>query len=331
MRRRIRDKRDRIRQLRVFCEVARLSSVTRAAERLDLTQPAVSIQVRELERELEAVLLERDAMGVTLSAAGECLYALAAPLVRGVDGLYGGSHHRFDAESGGRVRLAATSAVADFVLPRYLKRFHDHHPDAAVRLDTATFSEGLERLLDEKVDLMLGIHDPYPQERVEYHELGTYGLVLITPLDHPLAGRESVSPQDVRAYRSVVAPADTYSLRSGETAVSAFGIEDNAVVEVGGWALIKRYVEAGIGISVIPSLCVTASDRLSVTPLDAYFPPRNYGVFVLHDRVLTPQARRMFSVLLPDAVEPPHSRGGRGGTSQPMMIDPGSESDASPT
>ena len=305
MRRHISDKRDWIRQLRVFCEVARLSSITRAAERLDLTQPAVSIQVRELERELGAVLLERHVGGVALSAAGERLYAFAAPLVRGVDALFGESLDRFEAEGEGPVRLAATSAVADFVLPRYLKRFHDQHPDTAVRLDTVTFADGLERLLDEKVDLMLGIHDPYPRERVQYYEFGTYGLVLITPLDHPLAGRESVSAQDVRAYRSVVAPAGTYSVRSGETAASVFGLEDNAVVEVGGWALIKRYVESGIGISLILSLCVTETDRLSVTPLDAYFPQRSYGVFVLRDRLLTPRARRMFSVLLPDAIEPP--------------------------
>ena len=329
MRRHIRDKRDWVRQLRVFCEVARLSSFTRAAERLDLTQPAVSIQVRTLEHRLGAALIERDAEGVTLSAAGERLYALAAPLVRGVDVLFGESRHRFDAESEGRVRVAATSAVAAYVLPRYLKRFHDGHPDTAVRLDTVTFPDGLERLLEEKVDLMLGLHDPYPRERVEYYELGTYGLVLITPLDHPLAGHESVSPQDVRAYRSVVAPPDTYSLRSGETAAATFGIEDNAVVEVGGWAQIKRYVEAGIGISVIPSLCVTETDRLSVTPLDAYFPPRSYGVFVLRDRLLTWHARQMFSVLLPNAIEPPLPPAGRD-TSQPVTIGPGSDA-ASPT
>ena len=305
MRRLSRDKRDRVRQLRVFCEVARLESFTRAADRLGLTQPAVSIQVRELEYEIGAELVERDAASATLSAAGERLYALAEPLVRGVDALFYDLPGCLEAEGGGRVRLAATSAGTSFVLPRYLKRFHDRHPDTAVRVDTVAFRDGLERLLDEKVDLMLGTQDQCPRDRVEYYEICTYRAVLITPLDHPLAGRGSVSLREVSAYRSVVATAETYGLRSGKTLVQELDITENAVVEVGGWVLLKRYVEAGIGISVIPSLCVTESDRLSVAQLETDFRPRSYGVFMLRDRPLASPARDLLRVLLPDAIAPP--------------------------
>lgn len=301
MKRLRRDRRDRVRQLRVFCEVARLSSITRAAERLGLTQPAVSIQLRELEYEVGAELLERAEASVMLSAAGERLYALAEPLVRGVDALFDDFSRSLESEGGESVRLAASSAGTSFVLPRYLGRFHKQHPDTVVRVDTVTFHDGLERLLDEKVDFMVSLRDPYPQERVEYHEVCAYGLVVITPLDHPLAGRDSVSAREVRAYPSVVAPTATYSLRFGETFVQALGITENAVVEVGGWALLKRYVEAGIGISVIPSLCVTEADQLSVAKLDADFRPGSFGVFLLRDRPLTPRARDLFRVLLPNA------------------------------
>ena len=92
---RIRDKRQRVRQLRAFCLSVQLGSIRLAAERLELTQPAVSLQLRNLEYECAAVLLERSSTGVSPTPAGEHLYALAEPLVRGVDD----SLRRFPADS----------------------------------------------------------------------------------------------------------------------------------------------------------------------------------------------------------------------------------------
>ena len=86
-RKRIYHKRDRLRQLRAFCHAARSQSITRAAAELGITQSAVSMQVRELEHELEAVLFERSGPRISLSPAGEQLFAIAGPLVEAMDGL----------------------------------------------------------------------------------------------------------------------------------------------------------------------------------------------------------------------------------------------------
>ena len=305
MRRRIADKRDRVRQLRVFCEVVRAGSISDAAERLGLTPPAVSIQVRELEHELDALLLDRGATGAVPTRPGERLHALAAPVVGGVDALFADFRHTLDAAGAEPVRLAVSSAGASFVLPPYVKRFHEHCPDTMVRLETVALREGLERLLAERVDLVLGVRDPHPPERFDYHELCTYGMVLVTALDHPLAGRASVTPSEVREYRSVIAPDELYSRQFGQDVARELGLDVNAAVVVGGWAVLKRYVEAGIGISVMPSLCIKETDRLSVIALDAWRPPRSYGVFVLRDRLPPRSARRFLEVLMPDAVPSP--------------------------
>ena len=80
-RQRIYHKRDRLRQLRVFCHAARMESISRAAERLGLSQPAVSLQVRELEHEVEAMLFDRSGPRIALTSAGERLFRLANPMV----------------------------------------------------------------------------------------------------------------------------------------------------------------------------------------------------------------------------------------------------------
>ena len=302
----IRGKRDRLRQLRAFCETVRRESVARAADRLGVTESAVSLHVRALERELDATLLERDAVRVAPTPAGERLHALADPLVRGIDSLLGDFARHLDlAASQGGVHLAVSTAAAAFVLPPYLKRFHDAHPRVAVRMDTVAARAGVERLVNGEADLALGPKEPFTQSTVAYHELLTYRLVLIAPPGHPLAGRASVSAQQAAAFPAVLPPPEAYSRQFGETAARALlGVDVNAVVEVRGWGALKRYVEAGFGISVVPSLVVNPSDRLAVVALELDEPPRSFGVFARTDRHLTPAARRFLQVLLPDACGP---------------------------
>ena len=302
---RIRDKRDRLRQLRAFCETVRRGSVARAAERLGVTEPAVSLHVRALERELGAALLEGDPSGVAPTPAGERCYALADPLVRGTDSLFGDFARHLDLDSRGEVRIAATTAAASFVLPSYVKRFQDAHPRVPVRMDTvAGVRAGVERLVDGEADLALGPKEPFPEATLSYHELLTYRIVLIVPPGHPLAGRASVSVQQAAAFPAVVPPPEAYSRQHGETAARALDVDVNVVVEVRGWGTLKRYVEAGFGIGVVPSLVVTRSDRLAVVALELDEPPRSFGVFARTDRHLTPAARRFLQVLLPDASGP---------------------------
>lgn len=304
MRQRIHDKRDRVRQLRIFCEVARLGSISRASERLALTQPAVSIQVRELEHEFGVVLLEREPTGVSPTPAGERLLALAAPLVQGVDELFANVRHSLDTVRGARVHVAASNAGASYILPPYVRRFRDRCPDTTVCLDSMPLREGLERLLDERADLVCGVEAPCDEEVIRYHELFTYDIVLVTPLDHPLAGRRRVTPHEAGAHRAVVPPKSTYSLHSGESAAHAFGLDHDSAIQVGSWNEIKRHVEAGIGISLVPSFCVSETDRLSVVSLDTHFPRRSYGVYTARDRRLTPPAQRFHEVLVPDGRGP---------------------------
>ena len=124
-RKRIYHKRDRLRQLRAFCQVARLSSITQAAESLGVSQPSVSIQIRELENELETVLFDRSGSGIALTRAGKRLFELAEPLVQRMDELSVTLMEGFDGATPDHIQLAATAVGAACVLPPYVKRFRD--------------------------------------------------------------------------------------------------------------------------------------------------------------------------------------------------------------
>ena len=304
-RQRVYHKRDRLRQLRAFCNAARLGSITQAAVHLGLSQPAVSLHVRELENELEAILFDRSGSGISLTPAGETLYELSKPLVKGMDELSVNFIDRIDDNVSGRLHVAASVAGASFVLPPYVKQFRDRYPAIRLRVRNCLLSEGVKLLLDDEVEFVLGVKDPYPEDTLEYRNLLPYDIVLITSLDHPLAGRATVSPEEASAWPAIVPPAGTYSRQFGETAAQTFGIDINAVIEVGGWSVIKRYVERGLGISVVPSISITETDRLSIIPLKEYFPSRNFGVFTRRGKFLTPPARRLLRLMVPDFPDPP--------------------------
>ena len=298
---RIRDKRDRVRQLKVFCAIARCGGVTHASEHLGLSQPAVSFQLRVLEHELGAELFERRVSGMVLTPAGERLEALAGPLVDTVDALFSDPRRVLDEAESAPLRIAASSAGVTFVLPRYMRRFRERHPDVMVRLETVPIGELRGWLLEERVDLVFGPEGLDSGERLRYRELFTYERVLITALDHPLAGYASVSPREAGAYPAIVPPAGTYSRRLGDSAAHALGVDIDIAVEVGGWGMLKRYVEADIGISVVPDLVVSDTDQLSVVALDADFAAQSYGVFTLRDGFLAASAQRFLEVLAADA------------------------------
>ena len=302
MRRRIRDKRDRVRQLRIFCEVVQHGSHTRAAERLGLTEPAVSVQLRELERELGAILFERKALGVSLTQAGERLHTLAGPLVRGVDALFDDIGRSLDAAHPPRVRLAVSSAGSAFTLPRPLKRFADQYPEVSVHLHTVPPREALALLLDEKVDFVLGTRDGDVHGKVDYHEMFTYDLVVITALGHALAGRGPVSLDEMRRHRAIVPSNRLYSRRFGEAA--ALQALDARIEVGGGWRVLKHFVEAGVGIAMVPDMCVNESDRLAVVALEADVPTFSYGAFTLRHAHLAPHARRLLHALITNVSEP---------------------------
>ena len=307
-RRRVYHKRDRLRQLRAFCCAARLGSLSKAAEHLELSQPAVSLQVRELEHELEARLFERGDRGVRLTAAGEQFYALSGSLVDEMTSLLEDFGEHFEDDVTGRLDIAASVAGVAIVLPPYVKRLRDRYPGVRLRVRSCGLHDGMALLRTGEVEMMLAGHEPLEDRAFGYREMCSYDIVLIVSRVHPLAGRNSVTLQEAAQWPAIVPPAGTSNRRFGETVAKEFGIDIRAVVEVGGWEAIKRYVERDIGVCVVPSLCLHETDQVTAIPLATQFPSQNFGVYTRRGKALTAPARRFLELLIPESA-PSSGRG----------------------
>ena len=146
----------RLKPLRAFCQVARLGSVSRAAEALYLSQPAVTLQLQALEREVGQRLLERNGRRLALTREGEILYELARPLVEGMDGLEATFRERLQGLDAGDLNVAAGSSTILYLLPQIVARFRQAHADVRLSLHNVTGAGGLDLLRSDAVDLAVG-------------------------------------------------------------------------------------------------------------------------------------------------------------------------------
>ena len=131
-------KNNRLKQMRAFCQVVRCGSVTQAAEKLFLSQPSITLQVQALERELSATLFERHGPTLRLTPDGEALYALAEPLVRGIDDLqtnFVAQHGRLES---GELNIGAGESTILYILPEAVSRFVKAYPGVHLRLFNVT-------------------------------------------------------------------------------------------------------------------------------------------------------------------------------------------------
>ena len=301
--------RNRQQQIRAFCHAARLGSFTRAAEHLGISQPAVSRHVQALEQEFRVPLFHRSGKCMTLAPSGERFYRLAMPLTVRMDRLLDTFREERCGVPSGPLRIAAGQASAASVLPRHLKRFQERHP--GVRIDVRIGNSRLQmRLLRSyEVEIVFGAVD-VPASDTEFRSVFTSEIMLITPVDHPLAGRESVSIEEMVRWPMVAHPAGTHARDFAEMIGRLHGVANNVSVQIEGWIVIKRYVEAGLGIALVPDHCIAEGDLVHRITFSRYFPPRTYGITVRRDDTL-PLAARHFMQMF-ESVDPGPPAGSSG-------------------
>jgi DNA-binding transcriptional LysR family regulator len=300
--RRFHYKQNRLKQLRAFCYAAQAQSISRAAERMFLSQPSVSLQVQALEREVGRALFERRGPKIVLTPEGKLFYELAAPLLEGVDALPAQFKARCGNMESGEVIIAAGEATILYILPTIMTRFAERYPGIRVRLLNVTGRDGLARMRADTVDFAVGAMLEVPDD-IAYHPIYSYQTVLITPAQHPLVSKDRVTLSDISPYGLILPPRHLSTWRMVDMVFQRHGLSYTVSLEAGGWEVIKRYVELGLGVSIVSSICLTGQERLAVRPLDAYFPQRTYGVVMRRGKFLSAAAKRFIEMMDPDFFE----------------------------
>jgi DNA-binding transcriptional LysR family regulator len=294
-------KQNRLQQLRGFCFAAQAGSVSKAAEKLFLSQPSVSLQIQALEREFKTQLFERRGPKIMLTPDGRTLLELAAPLVDQIDSLEDTFSARRGGLETGRIDIAAGESTTLYLLPRFVKQFAQQYPGVELKLHNVTGRDGLAMIRADEADFAVGsMLETRPD--IDYLPMFSYDVVLIVGRDHPLAKRKRVTLKDVAPHPLILPPSHLTTWRVVDDAFSKVGLKYQVKMEAGGWEVIKKYVALGMGISIVTSICLTGEEKLAVMPLSRYFPARTYGLVIRKGKFLSPAAQR-FADLMREATK----------------------------
>ena len=298
-------KADRLKPLRAFCQTLRLGSVSRAAEALYVSQPAITLQLQALERELGVKLFERSGRRLVPSREGQLLYELAKPLVEGLDGLDTAFREQVRGLDAGELNVAAGSSTILYLLPGIVEAFRERQPDVRLTLHNVTGASGLDLLRSDAVDLAVGSMLDVPAD-LSYAPVYRFEPMLITPPDHPLAHKAELRLEDLSPYGLILPPKRLTTYRLVDLVFQQNRVPYTVALEVGGWEVIKQYVAMGMGVSIVTAICLTDADRtrLAARSLAKYFPSRSYGVVVRKGKYLSPQARAFVELIQPDLLAP---------------------------
>jgi DNA-binding transcriptional LysR family regulator len=298
-------KADRLKPLRAFCQVARLGSVSRAAEALYLSQPAITLQLQALERELGVKLFERVGRRLALTREGDALYELARPLVEGIDRLPADFREQIKGLDAGELHVAAGSSTILYLLPKIVEAYRRAHPDVRLTLHNVTGAGGLDLLRNDGVDLAVGSMLDVPAD-LDYAPVYRFDPMLIMPRDHPLATKPDLKLEDLSPYGLILPPQRLTTYRLVDLVFQQNRVPYTVALEVGGWEVIKQYVAMGLGISIVTAICLTDADRdrLAARSLAKYFPARSYGVVVRKGKYLSQQARDFIELIRPQMLAP---------------------------
>ncbi len=291
-------KQNRLKQLRAFCTTARCGSISKAADKLFLSQPSVSLQIQALERELDTTLFERRGPSIRLTPEGRTLLEISLPLVQGIDSLTDTFTERSGNLEQGELSIAAGESTILYILPDAIKRFSGQFPGIRIKLHNVTGRDGMEMLRSDEADFAIGSMLEIPDD-IDYRPIFQFNPVLITPRNHPLSRLENVTLEDIGPHGLILPPRHLSTWRMVDVVFHQHNIPYTVTLEAGGWEVIKKYVEIGLGISIVTDICLTGKENLVSVPLDRYFPTRSYGAVTRKGKYLSIAARTFLKMMDP--------------------------------
>lgn len=269
-----------LRQLQVFEAVARHLSFTRAAEELHLTQPAVSMQIKQLESSVELPLLEQVGKKVYLTEPGRVLLDHSRRIA---DCLSGARQELNDLRGteGGHLRIGVVSTV-NYFATKLLAAFTRAYPAVQITLDVGNRREILHKLESNEPDIVLMGEPPADIDAVA-EPFKCNPLVMISAPDNPLAKRRRVAPSRLDGLGFVVRESGSGTRAAMERFFDHHGVRPGRIMELTGNEAIKQAVRAGIGLAVVSAHTIELEREaglVSVLPVTGF--PLRRQWFVVH-------------------------------------------------
>ncbi len=284
-----------IKQIRTFVTVYKERSVTRAAEALGMTQPSVSLSLKDLEAAYQTKLFEREGRGIRPTDAADHFYPDAVRFLSLYEELDAGL---LNWNHAGQLRVGASISIGSCILPTLIRTFHEDYPDLKIFV-TIDNSDHIQNLvLENKLDFALiegKIHSPkLVCERFLEDE-----LLPICSRFHPFAGRDDVSVEELKTENFLLREPNSGTRQQAEACFHELGLSVTPLWESTSTAALSNAVAEGLGISILPKRML--KDQLRTHKLVPFVVPgmnlkRNYNIIYHESKYLTDTMKDFFAL-----------------------------------
>jgi DNA-binding transcriptional LysR family regulator len=238
-----------LRQLQCFSAVARNLSFTRAAEELHLTQPAVSMQIRQLEQQAGLPLTEQLGKRIHLTEAGEEVHRYARAILQEVEEL-DDVLNDLKGLAGGHLRIAAISS-ANYFAPKLLGTFHRRHAEVAVSINVTNQSRVVQQVIDNEVDMAI-MGQPPKDANLEAIVFMDNPLIVVAPPGHRLAKRKRIVLPEFEKEVFLTREPGSGTRGAMQRFFREHGLKLTTGMEMGSLSSIKQGVQADLGLGLLP-------------------------------------------------------------------------------
>lgn len=289
-----------IETLKVFCDLVDLQSFSLAAERNFITQSAVSQQIRALEEKFKRRLIERvrGRREIKLTSAGEVFYRECRNVLAAYDGL-NESLRGLVGKIGGTVKVATVYSVGLHEMPAKVGEFMSRYPSAKIDLEYSRTTKVVRDVLNGTVELGV-LAFPEPRRGLTVVQMPAHRLVLICPPDHKFAKRAKIKAKELSGMDFVLFERDTPTRKATDRILKDFGVEVKKIAEFDNIETIKRAVQVGFGLAIVPQPSVSEEVRnaqLAAVKLAEKEWTRPVGVIYRTDRSLSLAAKKFVQLL----------------------------------
>ncbi|NVK56811.1 MAG: LysR family transcriptional regulator [Alteromonadaceae bacterium] len=286
-----------IKHLKAFIAVAAELHFTRAAEKVNLTQPALSSLIQQLEHDFGIQLVRRHTRQVELTEAGKNFRATAEKLV---DDFEQAIHDvkTYKSIRRGRVSIAALPSICNYFLPVILQRFSEQFPDIQLSVADCAGKEILDALQDKRIDF--GLSYTQINKDLVAQPLMEDSLVVVCHKSHRLASKSSLRWQDLADEKLIAMEKGTTIRTLIEGVALSKNMKLDIVLEPRNMTTAIAYAEVGIGITILPSFGVQNSlsdDLIAITLTDPHV-DREISLLKRYDMVLSPAAKTLEAFII---------------------------------
>ncbi|WP_417394213.1 LysR family transcriptional regulator [Gimesia chilikensis] len=263
-------------QLRYFLRVAERGNFTRAAEELNISQPALSRSIQKLEEELGQPVFERKTRSVALTDAGTLLQSRAQQILALIEDT---KAEISDDGRSGQIRIGAIPTIAPFFLPDLLRQFSTEFPAASIIVQEDTTDHLLKRCTQGEIDLAI-LALPVPAKYLEVEELFQEELLLVLPPDHPLVNKPQIRLNDIKSLPFVLLD-EAHCLSDNIVSFCRQrSFHPVAVEQTSQLAMVQELVSLSHGISMVPQMArkLDQSDRRVYRSMSGIKPVRKIAM-----------------------------------------------------